>query len=45
MGVGTSGVATLKVGEGRRFIGIELDECYFEIAKNKIEESLKENLK
>ena len=40
MGSGTSGVATMNVGEGRKFIGIELDKDYFEISKNRIEESL-----
>ena len=37
MGSGTTGVATLKVGRGRRFIGIELQEDYFNIAKERIE--------
>ena len=39
MGSGTTGVATLNLN--RRFIGIELDESYFNITKNRIEESLK----
>lgn len=38
MGSGTTGVACMNTG--RRFIGIELDKDYFEIAKNRIEESL-----
>ena len=39
MGSGTTGVAC--VNTGRRFIGMELDEGYFEIAKNRIEESVR----
>lgn len=35
MGSGTTGVACVK--EGRSFIGIELDEDYFKIAKDRIE--------
>ena len=35
MGSGTTGVACLK--NNRNFIGVELDEKYFEIAKNRIE--------
>lgn len=38
MGSGTCGVAALK--HGRQFIGVELREDYFEIAKDRIEESL-----
>jgi len=34
MGSGTTGVAC--VNTGRKFIGIELDDNYFEIAKNRI---------
>ena len=39
MGSGSTGVAALNTN--RKFIGIELDENYFEIAKERIEESLK----
>ena len=38
MGSGSTGVACMNTN--RRFIGIELDEKYFEIAKKRIEESL-----
>lgn len=38
MGSGSTGVACLNTN--RKFIGIELDEKYFEITKNRIEESL-----
>ena len=34
MGSGTTGVACMNLN--RKFIGIELDEKYFEIAKNRI---------
>ena len=37
-GSGTTGVATMN--KNRKFIGIELDKGYFEIAKNRLEESL-----
>ena len=42
MGSGTVGVATLNVGEERKFIGIELDENYFNIAKKRIEDTEEE---
>lgn len=38
MGSGTTGVACMNLN--RRFMGIELDESYFNIAKNRIEEAL-----
>jgi site-specific DNA-methyltransferase (adenine-specific) len=38
MGSGSCGVACINTN--RRFIGIELDKNYFEIAKNRIDESL-----
>lgn len=37
MGSGSMGEAAIK--NGRRFIGIELDEGYFKIAQNRIEEA------
>lgn len=40
MGSGTTGVACLNTN--RNFIGIELDEHYFDIAKNRIETAYKE---
>lgn len=40
MGSGSTGVACVKTG--RKFIGIELDEKYFDIAKNRIEEAKNE---
>ena len=39
MGSGSTGVACMNTG--RRFIGIELDENYFNIAKDRIENSIK----
>jgi len=38
MGSGTTGVACVK--EGRKFIGIEIDESYYAIAKRRIQETL-----
>jgi site-specific DNA-methyltransferase (adenine-specific) len=35
MGIGSTGVASAKLH--RRFVGIEMDSTYFEIAKNRIE--------
>ena len=40
MGSGSSGVATLSVGENRKFIGIELQKNYFDIAKERIENAI-----
>lgn len=40
MGSGTTGVACVKLG--RRFIGIEIDEKYFDIACRRIEEAYKQ---
>lgn len=39
MGSGTTGVAALKNGRG--FIGIEIDDQYFDVAKNRIESARK----
>ena len=41
MGTGSCGIACMNTS--RRFVGIELDENYFNIAKNRIEESCKIN--
>jgi site-specific DNA-methyltransferase (adenine-specific) len=38
MGSGTTGVAALNLG--RKFIGMELDKNYFDIAEKRIKESL-----
>jgi site-specific DNA-methyltransferase (adenine-specific) len=40
MGSGTTGVACINTG--RRFIGVELDPGYFEIAKQRIQKALSE---
>ena len=40
MGSGSTGVACINTN--RNFIGFELDEKYFEIAKNRLEQSYKE---
>jgi site-specific DNA-methyltransferase (adenine-specific) len=42
MGSGTTGVACLNTG--RKFIGIEKDEKYFDIAKNRIESEKQSNM-
>lgn len=41
MGSGTTGVAVVNAGEDRKFIGMEISEEYFNIAKKRIEESIK----
>ena len=43
MGVGATGIACKELN--RNFIGIEIDEKYFEIAKNRIEQCRYENEK
>ena len=40
MGSGTTGVACVKLG--RKFIGIEIDEGYFDIACKRIEEAYRQ---
>ena len=40
MGSGTTGVACVKLG--RRFIGIEIEPCYFDIACKRIEAATKQ---
>lgn len=42
MGSGSTGVAAML--EDREFIGIELDDKYFEIAKTRIEEAKQQNV-
>ena len=41
MGSGTTGKMALL--NGRNFIGIEIDEEYFEISKNRISDTIKNN--
>lgn len=41
MGSGTTGVACINIG--RRFIGIEKEQKYFDIAKKRIEEAQQNN--
>ena len=41
MGSGSTGVAAVR--EGRRFVGIEIDAEYFDIARKRITEALKEH--
>ncbi len=43
MGVGSTGAAVLEVGGGRRFIGIEKNEEYFQVAKERLEKLTKES--
>ena len=40
MGSGTTGVAAVRLG--RKFIGIEIEPKYFDIAKQRISEELKQ---
>ena len=40
MGSGTTGVACINTG--RKFIGMELDDNYFSIAKTRIENAIRE---
>ena len=41
LGSGTTGVAVVNVGGNRKFIGIEINENYYNIAKNRIDEAIK----
>jgi DNA modification methylase len=40
MGSGSTGVAAVKMG--RRFVGIEIEPKYFEIARKRIDETLRQ---
>lgn len=40
MGSGTTGIACIRTG--RKFIGIEIDETYFEIARKRLENELRQ---
>jgi site-specific DNA-methyltransferase (adenine-specific) len=40
MGSGTTGIACIRTG--RKFIGIEIDETYFEIARKRLEDELRQ---
>ena len=40
MGSGTTGIAAAKAG--RRFVGVEINERYFEIAEKRIAEALRQ---
>jgi site-specific DNA-methyltransferase (adenine-specific) len=40
MGSGTTGVAAINMG--RRFVGIEIDETYFDLARSRIDRSMKQ---
>jgi DNA modification methylase len=42
MGSGTTGVAAVQ--EGRKFIGIEIDEKYFDIACKRIEDAQRQGM-
>ena len=41
MGSGTTGVAVVNAGGNRKFIGMEISEEYFNIAKNRIDDAIK----
>lgn len=47
MGSGTTGVAVMTMNQkqnaSRRFVGIEIDDSYYEIAKERINATYKEN--
>ena len=40
MGSGTTGVAAVRMG--RRFVGIEIEEKYFDIAQKRIDDALRQ---
>ena len=43
MGSGSTGQAVLEVGGGRKFIGIEMNDNYFDIAYNRINDYIQDN--
>ena len=45
MGIGSTGIATLQLEGNRKFIGIELDKQYFDIAKERISNAVQKDLK
>lgn len=44
IGSGTTAIATMKVGGGRRYIGIELDDTYYKLANERVNTYIEERL-